>query len=287
MLKSKLNTRQTSKDLLLILIGGLIFAIGINFFTIPNYLSEGGILGVTVVLHYLFDWSQALVNLILNFILLIIGYKFFESRVMYYTIFSVITSSFFLYITEDIGKSLTEDTLLAAIFAGLFVGIGLGLIFRAGGTNGGATVLVRIANQYLGMTMGNAMLLMDIIVVAGSVFIIGIDKGMYTLISVFVGAKVIDYFVDRIDERIAVFIMSDQAEEIKNRVIHQMSRGITVLDGHGGYSGDNKKILYIVVSRKELVPMKKFINEIDKEAYVTVHNVQEMIRKGYKANLSA
>ncbi|MFB1050033.1 YitT family protein [Paraliobacillus sp. JSM ZJ581] len=275
--------KKTITDLLLIIAGGIIFAIAVNFYMIPNMLSEGGVIGVTAVMHYLFGWSTGVVNFVLNVILVGIGYRFFEKRALYYTIFSIITSSIFLYVTEDYGRMLTDDTLLSAIFAGLLVGIGLGLIFRSGGTNGGSTVLARIANEYLGMTIGNAMLLIDIVVVAGSLFVIGVDKGMYTLISVYIGAKVIDYFIEGLDERVAVFIMSDQADEIADTIIHKMSRGFTVLDGYGGYTGDNKKVLYLVINRQELAKLKKRIRDIDSTAYVTVHQVQEVIRKGFKA----
>ncbi len=139
--------KKTIKDILIITLGGFIFAIGINYFTLPNLLSEGGIIGLTIIAHYLFEWSPGIVNFVLNILLLLIGYKFFEKRTIVYTLLSILTCSAFLYITEDIGKMITNDTLLAAIFAGLLVGIGLGIIFRAGGTNGGTTVLARMANQ--------------------------------------------------------------------------------------------------------------------------------------------
>ncbi|WP_439144847.1 YitT family protein [Virgibacillus profundi] len=277
--------KKITTDIFLIFAGGLIFSIGVNFFIIPNSLSEGGILGLTVIAHYLFGWSTGLINLVLNLSLLLIGYKFFERKMMYYTLVSIFSSSLLLYLTENKSWILTEDTLLSAVFAGLFIGIGLGLIFRAGGTNGGTTVLAKMANEYLGLTIGKAMLFIDIIVVLGSVFVIGVDKGMYTLISVYIGAKVIDFFIDGIDEKVAVFIMSNHADKIANNILHSMSRGITVLDGHGGYTGDDKKILYIVINGTELVRLKKLIKEIDDNAYVTVHQVNEIIRKGYKASI--
>ncbi|MEH7385799.1 YitT family protein [Bacillus sp. JJ1521] len=278
--------KKIATDLLVIFAGGLIFAIGVNFFIIPNLLSEGGIIGLTVITHYLFGWSPGFINLVLNLTLLVIGFKFFDRKTRYYTLFSIFSSSLLLYLTESYGRILTEDTLLSAVFAGLLVGIGLGMIFRTGGTNGGTTVLARIANQYFGLTIGQAMLIIDIIVVIGSIFVIGIDKGMYTLISVYLGAKVIDFFVDGMDEQVAVLIMSNHADKIADTILYSMSRGITILNGHGGYTRDDKKVLYLVLSRQELVKLKKLINDIDDNAYVTVHQVQEMLRKGYKASMA-
>jgi uncharacterized membrane-anchored protein YitT (DUF2179 family) len=275
---------KTIKECLYILFGGLIFSVGINYFTIPNLLSEGGIIGLTVIAHYLFDLSPGMVNFVLNTLLVLVGYKFLEKRAIIYTLFSIFSCSLFMYITEETGKRITDDPLLASIFAGLLVGGGLGIIFRAGGTSGGTTILAKLANQFLGWSMGKGILLIDIIVVAGSVFIIGLVKAMYTLIAVYIGAKVIDFIVDGLEEKVAVFIISNSPQLVLHRVTNKMSRGITVLEGRGGYTGDNKEVLYIVISRQEIVRLKNMISEIDEHAYVTVHHVQEVIGKGYKAS---
>jgi uncharacterized membrane-anchored protein YitT (DUF2179 family) len=275
---------KTIKECLYILFGGLIFSVGINYFTIPNLLSEGGIIGLTVIAHYLFDLSPGMVNFVLNTLLVLVGYKFLEKRAIIYTLFSIFSCSLFMYITEETGKRITDDPLLASIFAGLLVGGGLGIIFRAGGTSGGTTILAKLANQFLGWSMGKGILLIDIIVVAGSVFIIGLVKAMYTLIAVYIGAKVIDFIVDGLEEKVAVFIISNSPQLVLHRVTNKMSRGITVLEGRGGYTGDNKEVLYIVISRQEVVRLKNMISEIDEHAYVTVHQVQEVIGKGYKAS---
>lgn len=273
---------KTTKDIILIIIGSLIFAIGINYFAIPNRLSEGGVIGITIVTYYLFEWSPGLVNFILNASLLAIGYKYFTKRTMYYTILSIISTSVFLHYTIDIGKEINDDTLLAALFAGLAVGIGLGCIFRAGGTSGGSAILAQLGNQLLGWSVGKGMLIIDILVIVGSAFIIGQEKAMYTLVSVYVGAKVIDVIIEGANERIAVLIISSYPERVLNEVTNKMARGLTVLAGKGGYSKTNKEVLYIVINKPEIVQLKKIVEEIDENAYVTIHNVQEVLRKGYK-----
>lgn len=271
------------KSIFLIVIGSFIFSIGINFFTIPNMLSEGGVIGITIITYYLFEWSPGLINILINILLFLVGYKFFDRKTLIYTAFSIVVMSLFLFLTEDIGSSLTNDTLLAAIFAGCLVGMGIGLIFRAGGTTGGTTVLARIANQLWGWSMGKGVLIIDIIVVVGSVFIIGIDKAMYTFITVWIGAKAIDFIVDGLDERVAVFIISNHSKEILNKITETMSRGLTILDGKGGYTGIDKEVLYIVINKQELVRLQKIIRENDDNAYVTIHSVHEVMRKGFKA----
>ncbi|MGX6443680.1 YitT family protein [Neobacillus sp. K501] len=275
--------KNTVKDIGLILVGSLIFAIGVNFFTIPNGLSEGGILGITIVTHYLFEWSPGIVSFVLNGVLLLIGYKFFDKRTMVYTLITIASSSVFLLLTEEIGRKLTDDLFLASIFSGLLVGVGLGVIFRTGSTSGGSTILARLTNQLLGWSIGKGMLIFDVVVVAGSVFIIGLEKTMYTLLVVYVGAKAIDFIVEGLDEKVAVLIISNSPEMVLSNITTKMSRGITVLDGRGGYTGQNKEVLYIVINKQEIVQLKTIINEIDQNAYVTIHNVHEMIGKGYKA----
>jgi uncharacterized membrane-anchored protein YitT (DUF2179 family) len=276
--------KRTFKDIFYILLGSLIFALGVNYFTIPNHLSEGGILGITIIAHYLFDWSPGVVNFVLNVALLAVGYKFFEKRTFVYTLISIAACSGFLFLTEDFGHRVTEDTFLASIFAGLLVGAGLGLIFRTGGTSGGSTILARLANQLLGWSIGKGMLIIDILVVLGSIFIIGLEKGMYTLLIVFIGAKAIDFIVEGLDEKVAVMIISNAPEQVLTNITNRMSRGLTVLDGRGGYTGQNREVLYIVINKQEIVQLKSIIKETDEHAYVTVHNVHEMLGHGYKAS---
>lgn len=277
-------TKQHLKDALLLIAGSLLFAIGINYFSIPNRLSEGGIIGITVVTYYLFEWSPSVVNFILNGVLLAIGYRYFDKKTTIYTLTSIILTSVFLRVTEFLEVAPHADTLLAALFAGLFVGLGLGLIFRTGGTSGGSAILARLANSFWGWSLGKGMLIIDVAVILGSVFIIGQEKAMYTLIAVYVGAKIIDFMVEGLNERVAVLIISNQPDQVLQSITTTMSRGLTILEGRGGYTGSSKEVLYIVISKQEVVQLKNMVSDIDEHAYVTIHNVHELIGKGYKAS---
>ncbi|MCI0766395.1 YitT family protein [Bacillus sp. TL12] len=275
---------QRMKEIALITIGSLLFAIGINYFAIPNRLSEGGIIGLTVVTYYLFGWSPGIMNFVFNAFLLAIGYKFFDKKTMVYTILGIIETSLFLYATEHIGHQVNSDTLLAALFAGVFVGIGLGCMFRAGGTSGGSAILAQLANQYLGWSVGKGVLIIDIVVIVGSVFIIGQEKAMYTLVAVFVGAKVIDFIVEGINTKTAVTIISSQPDLIRETITKHMTRGVTVLEGRGGYTGKNKEVLYVVINKQELVKLKQVISNVDEDAFVVIHDVRDVLGGGFKAS---
>lgn len=277
-------TKQHLKDALLLITGSILFAIGINYFSIPNRLSEGGIIGITVVTYYLFEWSPSVVNFVLNGVLLAIGYRYFDKKTTIYTLISIVLTSVFLRLTEFLEVAPHADTLLAALFAGLFVGLGLGLIFRTGGTSGGSAILARLANSFWGWSLGKGMLIIDVAVILGSVFIIGQEKAMYTLIAVYVGAKIIDFMVEGLNERVAVLIISNQPDQVLKSITTTMSRGLTILEGRGGYTGSSKEVLYIVISKQEVVQLKNMVSDIDENAYVTIHNVHELIGKGYKAS---
>ncbi|EEL51144.1 MULTISPECIES: YitT family protein [Bacillus cereus group] len=272
------------KEVALVVIGSLLFAIGINFFAIPNRLSEGGIIGLTVITYYLFEWSPGTVNLLINAVLLAIGYKFFDKKTMVYTILGIVSSSFFLYITEGVATPVNHDTLLAALFAGVFVGVGLGFMFRAGGTSGGSAILAQLANQYLGWSVGKGVLIIDIVVIAGSVFIIGQEKAMYTLVAVFIGAKVIDFIVEGLNTKTAVTIISNYPDMIRESIMKNMTRGVTVLEGKGGYTGNNKEVLYIVINKQELVQLKRVVSQKDENAFVVIHDVRDVLGGGFKAS---
>lgn len=265
-----------------LIIGSLIFALGINYFAIPNMLSEGGVIGITIITYYLFEWSPGLVSFILNLVLIAVGYKFFSRKTIIYTLVTIVFMSIFLELTKSWGEQLGSDTLLAALFAGVFVGTGLGIIFRVGGTSGGATTLARLMQQLLGWSVGKSMLVIDITVIALSVFVIGKEKAMYTLVAVYIGAKIIDKIVDGADDRKAVMIISKHQENIRQELLNTMGRGVTILEGRGGYTLEAQPILYIIINQTEVVQLRRILERVDEDAYVTINNVQEIFKRGFK-----
>ncbi|WP_347861027.1 YitT family protein [Salimicrobium sp. PL1-032A] len=272
------------RDLIILMIGSFVLSLGINYFVIPNQLSEGGVFGITIVTYYLFEWSPGLVNLVINTTLVAIGYRFFTKRTIIFTVIAVLLNSLFLHITVGWGEAI-DDRLLAALFAGLGVGLGIGMIFRAGGTTGGTTILANMINKVFGTSIASSMLFLDILVIFGSAFVIGRERAMYTLISVYIGAKVIDIMIEGAEERSAVMIISEKNIQLLNAILKQMSRGVTVMEAQGGYTRENRDILYLVINKREIVQLRKLVEDNDPNAYVTVHRVQEIFRRGYKGEV--
>ncbi|MYL34177.1 DUF2179 domain-containing protein [Pontibacillus yanchengensis] len=274
--------RQVINRIVLIIFGSILFALGVNYFAIPNQLAEGGIIGITIVLHYVFDWSTGLTSFLLNIALIGVGYKFLDKKMMGYTLFGVVALSLSLWATENIGNPVVDDTLLAPLYAGLFVGAGVGVIFRSGATSGGTQIISKMLNQYFGWSMASATLIIDLIVIGASVFVIGQKKAMLTLVAIYVGAKVIDFIVDGMNIRKAITIISDDSDHVLQEINANLSRGVTILNGKGGYLKEEKNVLYAVVNWQETVKLQRLVNRVDPEAFVVIHDVRGAFGGGFK-----
>ncbi|GGG03292.1 membrane protein [Paenibacillus albidus] len=267
-------------DVLMVIFGAFIFAVGINVFVIPSDLGEGGVTGVTIILYYLFGWSTGLVSIILNSILLVVGYKFLDKTTTLYTIVAVASHSLFLQLTQD--WSIHSDELTVnAVFGGIFAGVGIGIIVRAGGTTAGTVILARIANKYLDWNISYALLFFDLIVAFGSVFVIGVEKLMFTIILLYVGTKVMEFIIEGLNPKKAVTIISTKHDQIAARVNAAMDRGVTVLTGYGYFTKASKEILYIVISKQEVSQLKKIVQFEDPAAFITIHDVRDVFGEGF------
>ncbi len=267
-------------DLLFLVAGSFIFALAVNLFVIPNDLGEGGVTGLTIIAYYLFEWSPGLVNLILNSLLLIVGYKFLSKNTTIYTIIAVLFNSLFLHLTSD-WRIASDEIIVNTIFGGVFAGIGIGLIIRVGGTTAGSTILASITHKYLGWSISYGLLFFDMIVAFSSYFIIGAEKLMLTILMLYIGTKVMEYIIEGFNTKKAVTIISNKPDDIAQQVNEIMNRGVTVYSGHGYYSKEKKEILYIVISSPEVVRLKKIVKVADPDAFVAIHDVRDVFGEGF------
>lgn len=269
-------------DIFMILVGSFIFSLAINLFVIPNDLGEGGVTGLTIIFYYIYGWSPGLVSFILNGFLLIIGYKFLSKNTIKYTIIAVIFNSVFLHLTRNWFID-SNEILVNTIFGGLFTGVGIGLIIRVGGTTAGTTILASITKKYFGWSISYGLLFFDLIVVFSSYFIIGIEKLLLTIIMLYIATKVMEFIIEGFNTKKAVTIISRNPDEIARQVNDKMNRGVTVYSGHGFYTKEDKKILYIVISSQEVLKLKRIVQEADEEAFVAIHDVRDVFGEGFMA----
>ena len=269
-------------DIFMIIVGSFIFSLAINLFVIPNDLEEGGVTGLTIIFYYIYGWSPGLVSFILNGFLLIIGYKFLSKNTIKYTIIAVIFNSVFLHLTRNWFID-SNEILVNTIFGGLFTGVGIGLIIRVGGTTAGTTILASITKKYFGWSISYGLLFFDLIVVFSSYFIIGIEKLLLTIIMLYIATKVMEFIIEGFNTKKAVTIISRNPDEIARKVNDKMNRGVTVYSGHGFYTKEDKKILYIVISSQEVLKLKRIVQEADEEAFVAIHDVRDVFGEGFMA----
>lgn len=267
-------------DIAFIALGAFIFALAINLFVIPNELGEGGVTGVTIILFYVWQLSPGLMNLVINAFLLIVGYKFLDKTTTIYTILAVAFNSFFLHLTADWHID-SSEIMINTIFGGLFTGVGIGLIIRAGGTTAGTVILARIANKYLDWNISYGLLFFDLIVAFSSYFIIGAQSLMLTIVMLYIGTKTMDFIIEGLNPKKAVMIISAQQDKIAEKVITVMDRGVTVLSGHGYYTKTPKEVLYIVISKQEVSVLKKIVKAADPNAFITIHDVRDVFGEGF------
>ncbi len=272
------------KNILFIILGAAIFSFGFVHFNIQNELGEGGFSGITLILYFVFGWDVALMNLLLNIPMFIIGWKLLGRKVFLYTLIGTISVSVFLKIFQiyEITIYLKDDLFLASLFAGVFVGVGLGIIFRYGGTTGGVDIIARLVHKYIGWSMGKTMFLFDAGVILLS-WLTFLDERsmMYTLVAVFVGARVIDFVQEGAYSARGAFIISDHQSAIAERIGKEMDRGVTVLDGHGFYTKSKREMLYCVIGRNEIVRLKNIITSVDPHAFVSIVDVHDVMGEGF------
>ncbi|MCO4095467.1 YitT family protein [Macrococcoides canis] len=271
-------------NIIFILIGAFIFSFGIVNFNMTNELTEGGFTGIALILYHLFGTSPALMNLIFNIPLFFVGYKLLGKLSFIYTLTGTLSVSLFLWLCEryPMHIDLKEDLLLASLFGGVFIGAGLGIIFRFGGTTGGVDILARLMKKYFDVPMGRTMFAFDCLVLTATYITIGdYIITMYTLVCVFVGARVIDIIQDSGYSARGAMIISERHHEISDEINTLLERGVTIISAHGHYSKTERPIIYCVVPRNEITRLKQIINSIDPHAFVSLLDVHDVLGEGF------
>lgn len=271
-------------NIIFILIGAFIFSFGIVNFNMTNELTEGGFTGIALILYHLFGTSPALMNLIFNIPLFFVGYKLLGKLSFIYTLIGTLSVSLFLWLCEryPMHIDLKEDLLLASLFGGVFIGAGLGIIFRFGGTTGGVDILARLMKKYFDVPMGRTMFAFDCLVLIATYITIGdYIITMYTLVCVFVGARVIDIIQDSGYSARGAMIISERHHEISDEINTLLERGVTIISAHGHYSKTERPIIYCVVPRNEITRLKQIINSIDPHAFVSLLDVHDVLGEGF------
>ncbi|OXS80260.1 YitT family protein [Domibacillus enclensis] len=273
-----------AKNIFFILLGSAIFSFGLVHFNMQNNLAEGGFTGITLLLYSLFGIDPSYSNLLLNIPIFFIGWKLLGRVSFYYTLIGTFSVSFFLWVFQKVQFHipLRDDLFLAALFAGVFIGVGLGITFRYGGTTGGVDIIARLVHKYRNISMGKTMFLFDAgVIVASILTYIDYREAMYTLVAVFTAARVIDFMQEGAYAARGAMIISGAHDEIADEINKRMDRGVTILKGYGSFTKQERDVLYCVVGKNEIVRLKNIIHAVDPHAFVSVTVVHDVFGEGF------
>ena len=282
---SLLRRRKTAMDwikkYLVLIIGSLIYSAGLEIFLVPNNIIDGGIVGISIMASYLTGIPFGVYMLVLNLPFLYLGYKQIGKTFAISTIISIIALSIFSEFLEPVPQ-ITQDYFLAAIFGGIIAGAGVGLVIRQGGSLDGTEITAIILDRKTSFSVGEVVMFFNLFILGAAGFVFGWDKAMYSLVAYFIISKMIDVVLKGLDESYAVMIVSDEYEEIADAPMHRLGRGVTYLHGKGAYTGDDKQVLYCVVTRLEVVKLKEIALEKDETAFVTINPVHDIVGGRFK-----
>lgn len=274
--------RQQIANLAAILLGAVVAGIGINSFNIANRLAEGGVTGVSILLKLSFGLDPGLVTLIINVPLLIFSWRVLGGRSLGLTIFGTLCFSVALSAFGWL-RYPVDDPLVAALLAGCTSGAGFGIVFRFGGTTGGIDIVARVLRKYRGWRIGRTIFIGDLAVIAASLIFLDIKQGVYTLVALFVGTRIVDLVLEAGYSMRAALIISERHQEIASAIMAELERGVTFLEGSGAYTGKPAKVLYVVVNRAEVVRLRNLVLVIDRKAFFSIFDAGEVIGKGFGA----
>jgi len=271
----KLPLTRIIVRIIMITIGAILMATGLEIFLVPNHVIDGGITGISIMLAHITGWKLGLFLFVLNLPFVYMGYKQMGKTFAFSTIYGIIVLSIFTSFFHPI-PPFTEDILLATLFGGMILGIGVGLVIRNGGALDGTEILALVINKKVPFSVGQIIMFMNIFILGAAGFVFSWDRAMYSLLAYVIASKAIDTVVQGLEETKSVWIISDNAKQIGDAVNDRLGRGVTYLNGEGAYTGDNKKVIFSIISRIEESKLTTIVEEIDPTAFLAIADIAEV-----------
>ncbi|MTB35386.1 YitT family protein [Streptococcus uberis] len=272
------------RKLLLITIGVAIYAFGFVNFNMANKLAEGGVAGITLMIHALLGINPAYTTLLLNVPLFILGARIFGRKSLALTIYGTVSMSFFIWLWQKspIEMGLENDMMLVSVVAGLFSGVGSGLVFRYGATTGGTDIIGRIAEEKFGVKLGQTLLFVDAIILTASLTYIDLKHMLYTLVASFVFSQVLTIVQNGGYTIRGMIIITKHSKAAAQAIQTEINRGVTYLKGEGAYSGNEYNVMYVTLSPNEVREVKRILAELDPDAFISIVDVDEVVSSDFK-----
>ncbi|MGF3102752.1 YitT family protein [Rossellomorea sp. DUT-2] len=271
----KIPLKEVVKRAFLITIGAMIMAVGLEIFLVPNQVIDGGIVGVSIMLSHITGVKLGLFIFILNIPFFFIGYKQIGKTFAFSTLYGIIILSISTTFLHPVA-AFTQDILLASLFGGIVLGIGVGMVIRYGGSLDGTEILAILSSKKLPFSVGEIIMFINLFILASAGFVFSWDRAMYSLLAYYVAFKMIDITIKGLDESKSVWIISENYKEIGDALLHRLGRGVTYLKGEGAFSGDDKKVIFCVITRLEEAKLKDIVAEHDPSAFLAIADIAEV-----------
>ena len=270
-----LKPADIATRIVMLTIGAVLMAVALEIFLVPNDVIDGGITGISIILHELTGVPLGLYLFFINLPFLFLGYKQIGKTFTLSTLYAVSVMSLSTFLLEPIAP-LTITKILAAIFGGVILGIGVGLVIRFGGSMDGTEIVAILINKKTPFSVGEVVMFFNFFILTSAGFVFEWDSAMYSLIAYFIAYKAIDITIEGMDESKAVWIISDAATEIGSAIINRLGRGVTYLAGEGAYTGDSKRVIFCVITRLEEAKLKSIVQEMDPTAFLAIGNIHDV-----------
>lgn len=281
--------QRTVIEFIQVLIGSAIVAIAFNAFLFPNQIASGGVSGISIIIESIFGIEPAYTQWALNIPLFIAGVLFLGGSligsIMYgvKTLVGTVFLPFVVYLTRGMEPA-TTDPILAALFGGACVGLGLGIVFRSHASTGGTDLAAQIISKYTGLSLGISVFFIDGLIVISSGIVFGLEYALFAVIGLFATGKTVDLVQTGFGYSKMAYIISDHEEEVKQGILTEVDRGVTKLVAYGGYTNQKRPMLLCVVSKNEVTKLTQIVKRIDPDAFVIVTNATEVLGEGFKNN---
>ncbi|MCA1035112.1 MULTISPECIES: YitT family protein [Bacillaceae] len=271
----KLSRLKIIQRMVFITLGALLMATGLEIFLIPNQVIDGGITGISIMLSHITGIKLGLFLFVLNLPFIYLGYKQMGKTFSLSAIYGIIMLSLFASFFHPI-PPFTEDILLATIFGGIFLGIGVGLVIRNGGALDGTEVLSIVISKRVPFSVGEIVMFINFFILSSAGFVYTWDRAMYSILAYVIAAKAIDIVADGLEASKSVWIISEEADIIGDTINDRLGRGVTYLKGEGAYTGDDKKVIFCIINRLEESKLTSILEELDPSAFLAIADITEV-----------
>ncbi len=278
-------TRKTVQEYGFVIVGAFVQALSMRLFLVPAQLVSGGVSGTAQIINYFTNWPIGLMVFIGNVPLFVLGWqylggaRFAKRTALAIALFSLFTDALVWFIPAE---GVTTDLVLDCLYGGILLGIGLGLVYRGQGTSGGSDILGRILNHRLGISISQAYLITDTLVVLGGGFAFSWEKALYGLLVIYVSGLAAEAVSEGSGVFRTVLIITQNPEEVTHSIMTVLERGVTILPGTGAYTGAQRPVLYCVITRSEVNPLKELVREIDPRAFMVIGQAHEALGEGFR-----